>query len=80
MQIAFPLHLVYSGPMNTQAIAAEVRAEIARLQKVLDLLEGSASRGGRGRIKRKLSKDARERIAEAQRKRWAKLRKQKKAA
>ncbi len=45
--------------------------EIAKLDAAL------AALGGTGHAKRKLSAEARERIAAAQRKRWAKVRKQK---
>ena len=61
--------------MNTKAIADEIRAEIDRLQKVLKLLEGDSaptSRDGSG--KRKMSAEARAKIAAAQTKRWAKFR------
>lgn len=68
--------------MNSQAIVEEVRNEIGRLQKVLQLLEGdSAPTSKRGKGKRKLSRKARAAIAAAQRARWAKVRAgQKKAA
>jgi hypothetical protein len=63
--------------MDSAKMLAEVRAEIERLQKVAALLEGrdgaSASRRGR----RKLSAEARAKIAEAQRKRWAKAKREK---
>jgi len=59
--------------MDTVQILAEVRAEIARLEKVARLLEGGKG-SRRGRSTRKpLSKEAREKIAAAQRKRWAKV-------
>ncbi len=57
--------------MDKQALLKEVEDEIARLRKVADLLRGtSKASGGHGR--RKLSKEAREKIAAAQRARWAK--------
>ncbi|HEY1501237.1 MAG TPA: hypothetical protein VGF88_16810 [Acidobacteriaceae bacterium] len=70
--------------MNIEQIVAELNAEIARLEQVKFLLtrdSGSASHKGLptapARKKRVLSAEARERIAAAQRKRWAA---QKKAA
>ncbi len=61
--------------MRSHEIAAEVRAEIGRLEKVLELLgEGDAPR--RGRKKRgTMSAEARAKIAAAQKKRWAKQKK-----
>ncbi|KAA6459557.1 hypothetical protein DYQ86_15650 [Acidobacteria bacterium AB60] len=63
--------------MTTDSILASIDAEIARLQNVRDLLAKTTM--GKGapdastpRKRRKLSPAARERIAEAQRKRWAK--------
>jgi hypothetical protein len=74
--------------MDTARLLEEVEAEISRLQKVADLLrEGStttssASKGkGKGKGKRKpMSAAAREKIAAAQRARWAKTRKAAKKA
>lgn len=72
--------------MDTQSILAAVSDEIARLEQVKALLTTgggkrlaatSFSFGAKPRKKRVLSKEARERIAAAQRKRWAA---QKKAA
>ena len=75
--------------MSISAILQGLDAEIARLQQAKQLLSGmsrsipsSGVRGtkvgsGAGRRKRVLSTEARQRIAEAQRKRWAA---QKKAA
>jgi hypothetical protein len=69
--------------MSISAILQELDAEIARLQQAKHLLSGmtrgipsSGVRGtksgaGGGRRKRVLSAEARQRIAEAQRKRWA---------
>jgi hypothetical protein len=70
--------------MDTQSILAAVSEEIARLEQVKALLSAGGGRvsatsfpfGAKPR-KRVLSKEARERIAAAQRKRWAA---QKKAA
>jgi hypothetical protein len=63
--------------MNTDKLLEEVKAEIARLQQVVSLLEGSATPSKRkGKGKRKpMSKEARAKIAAAQRKRWAKQKK-----
>jgi hypothetical protein len=63
--------------MEVTEIIAEIDKEIARLQQARELLSGGG--GGvpspfsqRTRKKRVLSPEARERIAEAQKKRWAK--------
>jgi hypothetical protein len=68
--------------MNTQDIVSTIDAEIARLQSARSLLAGTASIKRRGRPrtsesavapkKRTMSAAGRKRIAEAQRKRWAK--------
>lgn len=74
--------------MQVAQILVELDQEIARLTEVRNLLSGAASSGtrkvashgvgvGNGRKKRVMSAEARERIAAAQRKRWAA---QKKAA
>ncbi len=67
---------------NLNKVVTSLRSEYARLQretervgKALNAL-GHASGNGFKRTKRVLSKDARRRIAEAQRRRWAKVRKQ----
>lgn len=68
--------------MSIETILAEIDAEIARLSQVRALLAGSrtiSSSGTRSkpsparktRRKRVLSAEARKRIADAQRKRWA---------
>jgi hypothetical protein len=69
--------------MSIESILAEIDAEIARLTQVRSLLAGSRSNSssssvnkstkgpGKRRKKRVLSPEARKRIAEAQRKRWA---------
>ena len=71
---------------NLNKVVTSLRDEYSRLQnemdrvrKALDAL-GSVSGNRLRRGKRVLSKEARERIAEAQRQRWAKVRKQAKAA
>jgi hypothetical protein len=69
--------------MTIASIIEELDAEITRLQQVRTLLSSRPASGVRGsgngipRKKRTLSPEARERIAAAQRKRWAK---QKRAA
>jgi hypothetical protein len=71
--------------METTQILAEIDAEIQRLRQVRILLDGATARRGPGRPaglprkKRHLSAEARERIAAAQRKRWAKQKKASKA-
>jgi hypothetical protein len=69
--------------MSIESILAEIDAEIARLKEVRSLLAGSGSvvstnaarKSGKPPVKarkrRKLSAEARKRIADAQRKRWA---------
>jgi hypothetical protein len=75
--------LWYITQMNTQDILSTLDAEIARLQSARSLLTGTASGKRRGRPrgsstspaapqKRTMSAAGRKRIAEAQRKRWAK--------
>jgi hypothetical protein len=73
--------------MNTSSIIAALDEEIARLQNARSLIAGSASPKRRGRPpqskpagtaaskRRTLSPEARKKIAEAQRKRWAKQKK-----
>ena len=64
--------------MDTTQILAEIDSEIRRLEEVRALLAATSTKAHSGpRKKRHLSAEARERIAAAQRKRWAK---QKKAA
>lgn len=71
--------------VNLNTVVTSLRQEYSRLQsemervgKALNAL-GSAGGNKLGRRKRVLSKDARRRIAEAQRLRWAKVRKAKQA-
>ena len=77
--------------MKIQDIVVEIDAEISKLQQVKALLAGTtekrkpsrpanASLPGRARTKRTLSAEARERIAAAQRARWAKSNKAAKKA
>jgi|GraSoiStandDraft_29_1057270.scaffolds.fasta_scaffold532733_2 hypothetical protein len=69
---------------NLNKVVTSLRGEYARLQQEMERV-GKAlnalgrSGGGRTAGKRVLSKDARRRIAEAQRLRWAKVRKAKQA-
>lgn len=70
---------------NLNKVVTSLRGEYSRLQKELDrvgkALDALGHVNGSGRrVKRVLSKEARERIAEAQRQRWAKVRKQAKQA
>jgi hypothetical protein len=69
--------------MSIESILAEIDAEIARLTQVRTLLSGAGSvasnlkdrktkkASSNSRKRRVLSPDARKRIADAQRKRWA---------
>ena len=74
--------------MNTKEILEQINTEIARLQQVKALLQGSSNGNGASATaysngspavkvpgKRVLSPAARKKIAAAQRKRWAKVRK-----
>ncbi len=75
--------MIYPRRMSIESILAEIDAEIARLTQVRALLAGSAKVAstiidrrtkkapGRTPKKRVLSAEARKRIADAQRKRWA---------
>jgi hypothetical protein len=66
--------------MSIKNILAEIDAEIDRLQKVRSLLGSSSTTGKTKKVKpamkrHKMSKEGRAKIAEAQRKRWAKQKK-----
>ena len=62
--------------METKQIIAELDKEIARLREVRSLLVGSANGTKPASTKRApLSAEARKRIADAQKKRWAKAKK-----
>lgn len=74
--------MIYPLSMSIETILAEIDAEIARLTQVRSLLAGTrtvsssatkvkTSKGPGRKKKRVLSADARKRIADAQRKRWA---------
>lgn len=60
--------------MDTPKLLKEVKTEITRLEKIARLLGSSSSKGrGKGKRKRKpMSQEARDKIAAAQKKRWAK--------
>ena len=79
--------------MNIQDIVVEIDVEISRLQQVKTLLTGASTTGkrkpgrpanaslaGKAKIRRTLSVEAREKIAAAQRARWAKSKKAAKKA
>jgi hypothetical protein len=77
------VEMIYARAMSIESILAEIDAEIARLTQVRSLLAGSGrvaatiaerkskKTTGKTRKKRVLSPEARKRIADAQRKRWA---------
>jgi hypothetical protein len=66
---------------NLNKVVASLQTEYSRLQKEMErvgkALGALGHANGSRRAKRILSKEARERIAEAQRQRWAKVRKAK---
>jgi hypothetical protein len=66
--------------METKGILAEIDAEIRRLEQVREILTGKDGRPGTKAVaptrkKRRLSPEARARIAAAQKARWAKAKK-----
>lgn len=67
---------------NLNKVVSSLRIEYGRLEKEMDRVGkalsalGHSSGNGLKRTKRVLSKEARRRIAEAQRLRWAKVRRQ----
>jgi hypothetical protein len=67
---------------NLNKVVSSLRGEYSRLEKEMDRVGKALDALGRAggnkfkRVKRTLSKEARRRIAEAQRLRWAKVRKQ----
>jgi hypothetical protein len=75
--------------MSFESIVAEIDAEIVKLQQVralmastgkaVKLAERTAAKVGKVRKQRVLSPEARKRIADAQRKRWAAVRAGKRA-
>jgi type II secretory pathway component PulJ len=88
--VIFFLSVITKGVSLNEQILQALDAEIARLQQARNILASSLpSSSGRGRRKltsnakgtrRELSPQARKAIADAQRKRWAKVKTQKKAA
>ena len=66
---------------NLNKVVSSLQSEYSRLQKEMErvgkALSALGSANGARRGKRILSKEARERIAEAQRQRWAKVRRAK---
>lgn len=60
--------------MDLESVKKAVAAEIQKLTKVYKALTGVTSNGN-AKPRRTMSKEAREKIAAAQRKRWAKQRK-----
>jgi hypothetical protein len=66
--------------MNTSELLSQIDTEISRLKEARALLAGTsngAKRGHPAAKRRAMSAEARERIAAAQRKRWAKQKKAK---
>lgn len=61
------------------AVLAELKKERVRLDRAISALTGLAAPKGPGRGRRRLSLEARRRIAAAQRARWAKVRAKKTA-
>jgi ABC-type transporter Mla subunit MlaD len=64
---------------NLSAVLAQLKKERDKLDRAIAALSQGATRG-RGTGKRRLSAAARQRIASAQRARWAKFRAKKKAS
>jgi ABC-type transporter Mla subunit MlaD len=62
---------------NLSAVVAQLKQERSKLDQAIAALSGIAGNSGGGGARRKLSAEARERIAAAQRKRWAKFKSQK---
>jgi hypothetical protein len=69
--------------MSRESIVAAIDEEISKLQQVKKLLQSSGRSklvsgltGGKPRAKRVLSPEARQRIAAAQKRRWAKQKKE----
>jgi len=59
------------------AVLATLKQEWSKLDRAIVVLSGITGNSGGGGARRKLSAEARERIAAAQRKRWAKFKKNK---
>jgi hypothetical protein len=64
---------------SLRAEYSRLNSEMQRVKKALDALGGTSGASTAKRPKRVLSNEARRRIAEAQRKRWAKVRRAKQA-
>jgi hypothetical protein len=64
--------------MSRESIIAEIRAEVTKLNHILDLLGSDKPVQAKRAKHRKLSAAGRKRIAAAQRARWAKVRAAKK--
>jgi len=58
---------------DLRAVVAQLKMERDRLDKAIEALSGITGKTGGGHGRRKLSAAARERIAAAQRARWAKF-------
>jgi len=70
------IYLMSGGLMETKQIIAELDKEIARLREARTLLVGSSNGTKPAPTKRApLSAEARKRIAQAQKKRWARAKK-----
>ena len=65
---------------NLSAVLAQLKKERDKLNRAIEALSQGAAQGRRGMGKRRLSAAARQRIANAQRARWAKFRAKRKAA
>ena len=57
--------------LDTQALLRAIDEELNRLRQVRDLLAGDAPAAFPAKSKRKLSDEARQRIVDAQKRRWA---------
>ena len=66
--------ILKENTVDLQNIRQEIAAEIQKLMQVYKAL-GGVTTNGHAKPRRKMSKAAREKIAAAQRKRWAKQRK-----
>lgn len=65
---------------DLSAVLAQLKKERDKLNRAIEALSQGATTGRRSTGRRKLSAAARQRIANAQRARWAKFRAKKKAA
>jgi hypothetical protein len=71
IQRAHAHHLDIMSSMDRSEILSSIDVEISRLEKARALLVGIPSKSKSAKPKRTISADARKRIADAQRKRWA---------